>query len=148
MQTGNPLHVGYKLHVTPDIRLALAQFVADENLATSIDTHPVIAAHHRHAPLGTAQSKEELRMLRDWYNVHRKKPTVAYLRGIFVDPEKKYVVGHVTLNSTQDWVVLHKGTNMTALNIRRMVSRGMLGTEIPITRISIKATAYMVETPR
>jgi hypothetical protein len=65
-----------------------------------------------------------------------------------VDPEKKYVVGHVTLNSTQDWVVLHKGTNMTALNIRRMVSRGMLGTEIPITRISIKATAYMVETPR
>lgn len=125
------VHVGYTLNITDEVK----QLVTSHLPGSKVNEEPITAIHYQ------AGQNE----MSNWYNKKSKVQTVAYLKGLYIDQRLKYAVGHFTIDATHTWVILSKGTAIAPANLKRKVSVGELGKEIPVDRVSVPCTAYKFE---
>jgi hypothetical protein len=146
-----PVHSGYKLIVTDEIREKLRPVLGD-TLANNLNKEPIVAINYfsrkisggsNYMPLRRLNSSDTINEVESWYNSRKNKEDIAYLRGIYIDPRKKYAIGHITINSLHEWIILHRGTNIRPFHLKRLVGSGQIGNEIPIEKIEIKTATYI-----
>ena len=125
------IHVGYTLNITEEVKQLIMSYLP----GSKINEAPITAIHYQ------AGQNDML----NWYNKKSKVQTIAYLKGLYIDERLKYAVGHFTIDATHTWVILSKGTNIAPANLKRKVSAGELGKEIPVERVSVPCTAYKFE---
>lgn len=127
------IHVGYTLHITEEVKKLVESHVP--NCAVNME------------PITAIMYQEHQGTMNEWYRKKSKAQTIAYMRGIYVDPaaKPKYVVGHFTIDATHTWVILCKGTDIKPATVKGWVSQGYFGKEIPVDRMSVKCSAYKFE---
>jgi len=128
------IHVGWKLAITPEVKSALAPIVGEE-LAQKLSRDPTVAVLYQTTGM------------EEWYRQKSAGPRqTVYIRGVFLGEKKRHVVAHVTIGTVHQWVIMYKETEIHPWNLRKEVSRGALGKEIPIDRIEVKAEPYIFQT--
>lgn len=125
------IHCGYTLHITDEVKKLVTGLLPG---ATVVEA-PITAIHY--------QAGQEL--MTSWYNKKSKSPAVTFLKGMFVDTRLKYAVGHFTIEGVHTWVILSKGTQIAPANLKRKVSAGEVGVEIPVEKVQVQGTAYKFE---
>jgi hypothetical protein len=129
------IHVGYELCITDEIKQKLLDSIpnSDDNDKCNFVflKKPIVAVLHR-------TSNEEMSA---WYTTAGTKKRECYAQGIFATD--KYLVLHCTIGGLHQWVTVVKGTNIQPLQLKKKISNGDLGQEIPIEKIQIPCVPYI-----